>query len=88
MQNTKETFIIHQIIRGRPTVYILKDASNNILKGKFYKEELTPVICEDKYSIEVLKTKKIQKKIYYLVKWVDYPSCDPTWIPKEQVEQM
>ena len=66
-------------------MYTLKDFDGNILKGKFYIEELqylpeAPSI----YRIEqILETKGRGKYKQHLVKWVGYKN--PTWIKATQI---
>ena len=81
-----EVFQIAQIDnKDTPTMYTLKDFDGNVLKGKFYIEELqylpkAPSI----YRIEqILETEGRGKHKQHLVKWVGYKN--PTWIKATQI---
>ena len=71
--------------RDNPIMYILKDIDNNILKGKFYSQELQHLHTLPKiYRIEqILETKGKGNDKQHLVKWVGYKN--PTWIKSNQI---
>lgn len=72
---TEELFKVHAVDkdRGPPVMYTVKDMKNEIVEGKFYKEELQKV--ENVVRIEkVIKRKG--KRLY--VKWMGYDK--PEWI--------
>ncbi len=66
---------------------------NDKVPGHFYKEELfkAPNI-EYKYHFfeveKVLKQKKINKKIFYYVKYTFYPNKFNQWIPAENIKSV
>ena len=88
MQNTTETFIVTKVLKTIPVSYVVKDTSDNILKGVFYREELTPIIQKNTYPIQVLKRRKVGKKVEFLVKWIGYPCSENTWISKTQMSNI
>ena len=55
----------------RPITYELKDASNEVVEGTFYKEELQKTRVPDLFLIEKIIRKKRDKvgKMKYYVKW-------------------
>lgn len=61
-------------------MYQLKDYAGDTLKRKFYEKELQ-VIPEPKYRIEkVIKSRTIDGKTEYFVKWLGYPSSANSWV--------
>lgn len=71
---TEELFKIHSIDRRQdPITYIVSDLEDEIIEGKFYKDELQKVA--NVFRIEKV-LKKQGKKLY--VKWLGYDK--PTWI--------
>lgn len=76
---TEELFKIHAIDANRePIMYSVKDMENEIIEGKFYKQELQKV--DNVVRIEkVLKTKG--ERLY--VKWVGHDK--PSWIWKKDL---
>ena len=86
---TEEVFIITHIIRGNPTVYKLKDQSEEPLKGVFYREELQMINEPRAYRIEkILRRKKNPRDgtISYLVKWKGYPSKFNSYVTREDID--
>ena len=80
---TEEIFKIHSLFPSDPPTYILKDLAGEIIKGKFYEQEIQPVTHkpEDVYVIErVLKTRRRGKRTEYLVKWRNYPDKFNSWV--------
>lgn len=79
---TFEIFKIHEVKDTNPYMYVLKDYKGNIIKGSFYENEIKKTKQkEDVYLInEVLKTKTIKGKKFYLVNWMGYPSNEQDWI--------
>jgi hypothetical protein len=78
---TEEIFVIDAIDRKHePVMYTLRDSTENIIEGRFYKEELQKVIKKDNiYRIErILRERGAGRNKQYLVKWLGYP--ETTWI--------
>ena len=84
---TEEYFIVaHRTLKMPSNVYmyVLKDSLNNLIRGKFYEHEMTPVrITKDtKFKIDrVLKYKTVGKRKFKLVLWRGYPKEAASWIP-------
>ena len=56
--------------------YKLKDLGDETIKGKFYEAEIQKVLKsdDDRFDIDrILKTRKRNGKIQYLVSWKGYP---------------
>jgi AAA+ superfamily predicted ATPase len=69
-------------------LYLLKDLLKDPVPGFFYREQLvkSPAPNEDSdffFVEKVLKKKRMNKKIYYLVKYLYYPDKFNQWIPEE-----
>jgi hypothetical protein len=66
--------------------YIIRDFRGNKLKRRFYKEELQSISDNTAYRIEkVIKRRRRNNSLEYLVKWVGYPSSENSWIPAEDL---
>ena len=73
--------------KAYPIMYIIEDLKNNVLLGKFYKEELQVVGKPDTYRIEkILKTKGRGVYKQYLVKWYGYTKEHNSWIKASQID--
>jgi hypothetical protein len=42
---SKEVFVIDQIQHTKPTTYLLKDLSGDVVEGAFYAQELSSTLC-------------------------------------------
>jgi hypothetical protein len=78
---TQEIFTVVKRHPTDPATYEIKDYDGEVVKGKFYAEELQKVIKEDDvYKIEkILKTRKRFGKTEHLVKWLGYPDKFNSW---------
>lgn len=87
-----ELFTVHSIDRKyQPLMYTLKDDSNEILEGRFYKQELQ-LVSQEKGKDELHRIEKIIRtrgvgdtKMAY-VKWMS--SKTPTWIPYKNIQRV
>jgi hypothetical protein len=86
---TEELFTVVKCIETSPPVYLVKDDHGEILEGTFYAEELQKVIkTDDVYKIEtILKKRKKERKVQYLVKWLGYPESFNSWIFKHDLQK-
>lgn len=98
----KETFFQCVLKRGQifqikkvlaetnPVLFELCDLMKDNLAGHFYKEQLTKTtLPKDDHLFEVeevLKTKTVKKKKWFLCKFLFYPSKFNLWIPQENLE--
>lgn len=75
---TEELFRISKIDKSAsPVMYHVTDNDNELISGKFYKQELQKV--DNVYRIEkILKTKQERHRLKYYVKWLGYDK--PSWI--------
>ena len=61
--------------------YELSDLAGEPIKGKFYELEIQKVLKDERFDIDrILKTRKRNAKILYLVSWRGYPSKFDSWI--------
>ena len=88
---TEELFTVYKRFPRQAPVYKLKDDVNEILEGTFYEPELQKVIKNDEiYRVEkVLRKRKRNGKVEYLVKWKGYE--DPkfnSWVPESDLTKL
>ena len=83
-----EIFVVDTILYRDPILFILKDLNDEIIEGKFYKEEIQKIyINENKdYKIEnIIKTRTKNKKKEYFVSWKGYPPSFNSWVKEENL---
>ena len=90
---TLELFKIVRISTTRPpTVYFLKDLSDEDIDGFFYEEELSRVqknLNKDFFEVnEVLKSRGKGRKKEYLVSWKGYPEKFNSWIKASDLKDV
>jgi len=89
IQNTREIFVIDRVNDDHiPTTYSIKDLEGEKIQGIFYREELIPVTDGKLYNIEIIKKRRKNKKLEYLIKYTDYPNSKPEWISEKQLERI
>jgi len=66
-----------------PVTYELRDHSGESIKGRFYEPEIQRAQKSDdeRFVVDrILKTRKCDGKIQYLVSWKGYPSKFDSWV--------
>ena len=79
----EEIFEIASRIPTVPVTYELVDLTGERIKGKFYQPEIQKVLKtdDDRFDVNrILKTRKQNGKIQYLVSWKGYPSKFNSWV--------
>ena len=82
-QWSEEIFEIAARLPTSPVTYELRDLAGEPIKGRFYEPEIQKVLKSDveRYDIErIIKTRKRDGKIQYLVSWKGYPSKFNSWV--------
>lgn len=80
---TEEIFTIASLFPSDPPTYTLKDLAGEVIKGKFYEQEIQPITqkADEVYVVErVLKTRRRRGKTEYFVKWRNYPDKFNSWV--------
>lgn len=78
---SEELFYVIERIARTPPVYRIKDLMDEEIKGTFYAEELQKVKKSNHFPIEkILRKRKKNNKIEYLVKFKGYPEKFNSWI--------
>ena len=84
---SSEIFFIDKVHQTSPVTYSIRDQMNEKIVGSYYKYELQKVSLPDTFEIEeILKTRKIQGKVQYLVKYKGYPMKFNEWIYQSQIQ--
>ena len=80
---SEEIFEIKSRLPTVPVTYELRDLAGESIKGKFYELEVQKVLKSDdeRFNIDrIIKTRKRNGKIQYLVSWRGYPSKFNSWV--------
>ena len=89
VQNTYEIFKISKVDTSQhPPIYYLEDLNGEEIQGAFYREELIPTKLPELYDITVIRKKKINGRVKYLVKWSGYPDQFNSWVDESQIVQV
>lgn len=88
-QWTDEVFSIDNVAKdNKKPQYKLKDYHGEQIEGRFYPEEVQRV-AEVKYRVEKVIGSRILNGVKQVkVKWLNYPSCDNSWINKSDLEDV
>ena len=77
---SEEVFNIVKVYDTNPVTFGLADYSGEVIKGKFYANELQKTI-KDVYRIEkILKTRRRAGRVEYYVKWLGYSDKFNSWV--------
>jgi len=82
-QWSEEIFEIAVRLPTMPVTYELRDFVGEAIKGRFYEAEIQKVLKSDdeRFDIDrIIKTRKRNGKIQYLVAWKGYPSKFDSWV--------
>jgi transposase InsO family protein len=74
----------------KPTMYVIQDLNDNIVQGKFYRDELQDIgpTPPSVFRIErILRTKGKGKTKQYFVKWHGYDSTYNSWISAISIQK-
>jgi len=80
---SEETFEISTRLPTVPVTYELRDLLGESIKKRFYEPEIQRVLKSDdeRFVVDrILKTRKRDGKIQYLVSWKGYPSKFDSWV--------
>lgn len=79
---SEEMFVVVGKHPTDPVTYSIRDMADQAIKGRFYDEELQKVVkpSDDFYIVEkIVKTRRRNGRIQYLVKWRGYPESCNSW---------
>jgi len=82
---TEEIFEIAARLPTTPVTYELRDLSGDSIEGRFYEPEIQKVLKsdEERFDIDrIIRSRKSNGKIQYLVSWKGYPSKFNSWVDK------
>ena len=82
-QWSQEIFEIAARLPTVPVTYELSDLTGERIKGRFYEPEIQQVLMsnDELFDIDrIIKTRKRNGKIQYLVSWKGYPSKFDSWV--------
>ena len=86
---TEEVFTVSKVVNSKPPQVKVQDYHGDEIKGSFYMEEVQKVHKPEEYRIEkVLKTRKVNNRKEYFVKWVGYPDKFNEWVGEEQMRRL
>ena len=77
-------FKIKTVIRGMDRImYHLTDENGANLGRRFYQEELQKVDPDTAFRVTIIKRDTKKKQV--LVKWLNHPNTQPSWIPEKDL---
>ena len=86
---TGEIFkISRRYMRGGLAIYVIEDFNGNGIHGTFYQRELQRVTIKDDHLWKIdkiLKQRKKNKKIEYLVRWLYWPASFDSWVDSKDI---
>ena len=71
-----------------PVTYKIEDLEGNPVEGTFYIQELVRARDTGVYFVKIIKKKKINGKLKYLVSWPDYPNASNEWKTKRELQKL
>lgn len=91
-QFTQEIFWVEKRMRRQGfNLYELKDCSDQVIEGRFYEAELTPVVKQedDLWKIDKILARKKRKGVNWVyVAWKNYPKECNSWIKESDIEDV
>jgi len=88
-QWSKKIFEIAARFPTMPVTYKLRDLAGESIKGRFYEAKIQKVLKSDSDHFDInriIKTRKRNGKIEYLVLWKGYPSKLDSWVNELDVK--
>ena len=85
---TEEEFKVVAInTKFYPSTYQLADSQGNTIEGSFYRQEIQPILRQDNvYVVEsIVQRRRRNGVMWYLVKWLGYPSSANSWVPRSDL---
>jgi transcription antitermination factor NusG len=86
---TEEIFTVASInTKFSPITYKLRDYSNEIIEGSFYRHEIQKIMPsdDDTFLLErIVRTEKRGNEKWSLVKWKGYPSSMNSWVRQRDI---
>ena len=80
---TDDIFTVKEVIKTRPLTYSLLDEDGNLLKGRYYNEDLQAVRTDIFRVNKILKRKTVRGKKMALVSWMG--TSKNTWEPASNI---
>ena len=79
---TDEIFKVNKSFGGPNKFrYLIQDSKGNLINRKLYPEEIQSINNNKSFRVEKIVKQKITKGIkYYLIKWLNFPETDNSWI--------
>ena len=78
---SEEIFLVFERKNFVQPLYYLRDFNGESIKGGFYENEIQLVTEPEEYRIEkVLRTKRVNGRILYLVKWKGFSDKFNSWV--------
>ena len=88
---SREEFFVDKIhSKFLPSMVTLKDHKGEAIEGNFYKDEIQRIErdeSDDVYDVEkVIRQKRRNGQIWYLVKWLGYDDSFNSWVRKSDIK--
>lgn len=82
-----EVFYISRVLKTNPVTYIIKDYDGEAIKGTWYQNEIQKIdVSSGIYAIDkIIRTRQLQGRTQYLVKFKGYPDSCNSWIDQSDL---
>ena len=82
---TDDVYTVKEVLKTRPLTYSLLDEHGNLLKGRYYNEDLQAVRTDMFRVNKILKRKTVRGKKMVLVSWMG--SSKNSWEPADNIQE-
>ena len=83
---TTELFKVESVYeKFYPVTYKVEDLEGNPVEGTFYIQEQVRARDTGVYFVKIIKIRKINGVIKYLVSWPEYPEAGTEWKSKKEL---
>ena len=90
---SRKEFIVDELNnKFSPAMVSLIDYRGEKIEGKFYKDEIQKILrdkSDDVYDVQkIVRQKRQNGEIWYLVKWLGYDDSFNSWVRKRDITQV
>ena len=88
-KTTTELFKVKSVNENfYPPTYKIEDLEGNPVEGTFYLQELVRARDTGLYLVKIVKKRKINGVVKYLISWPEYPEAGTEWKTKSELKKI